>query len=315
VTDEALLTDLRRYEDAQAGISEEFFFPAIGSKGALDVLSRPLVKSRSVGWIICPSLGKERSYLRRLEALVARRLAAEGFPVVRIRNGQGNHIDGARELSLSTRLAEVERAAKVLASLAEVKEIGAAGALAGGMVAALASERMGLSLLAAWEPVVRGSQYLKDAFRRQSVSALVAGEESDAAIPTRQSLDELASQGWTRIRGFRLTRETHDQISALDLTQEMATFRGPSLLVGISRTGEPGSALRRLYRRLEEIGGSPTLLSLQDPLMTPFGESYFRDEGLVRVDARLDLDRELADALVAWASNGRIERTSGAPLA
>jgi hypothetical protein len=123
-------------------------------------------------------------------------------------------------------------------------------------------------------------------------------------------MEELAEQGWTMVRGFRLTREAHDEIAAVDLTQTMETFRGRSLIVGISPTGQPKSGLRRLSARLEEIGGSPTLTRLRNPLAAPFGECYFRDEGLIRVDARLALDRSLADAVVAWAGAEAGERVS-----
>jgi hypothetical protein len=305
--DEALLGHLRRYEAPEAGISEEFLPLGPDSTTTLAVLTEPLGEKRSVAWIICPSLGKERSYLRRLEALLARRLAAGGFSTLRLRGGCENDGGTTKELSLAGRLAEAEQAVDALVSRTGIAMIGAAGVLAGGMVAALTSERLGLHLHAGLQPVIRGRQYLKDALRMQSVAALVEGEDGRPPVSTRKALDELETQGWTVIRGFRLSRHDHDEISAADLTKDMQSFQGTSLLIGISRSGKPGSDLSAFSSHLEAIGGHSSVRAIEDPLVAPFGECYFRDDGLVRVDTRLPLDRKLADALVEWSATGEKE--------
>src|SRR5439155_15425345 len=81
------LTRLGRYENPAMGISEEFL--ALPDASAAAILSSPLEGTRALGFVVCRSPGPEQGPLRRLEALVARTLAAGGFPVLRVRrNGE-----------------------------------------------------------------------------------------------------------------------------------------------------------------------------------------------------------------------------------
>ena len=292
------LSGLRRYEDAKSGISEEFVPPSLGPGRAWGILSLPLTGSRSLGWVICPSLGKERSFLRRLEAVVARGLAAAGFPVLRIRGGCDAGNPPRREISLPTRLTEADDAVETLSLRTRVTEIGALGALGGGMVAALTAGRLDLSALALIEPVVRGRQYLREALRMQSLSDLVVGGSDGDVVPAR-ARTQLAEAGCTTIRGFELRRDAHDDIASVDL-EDITGFRGRSLLVAVTPSGEPTSPLQRLHDRWLERGVASTLHGVRDPLVVPFGESYLRDIGPVRRDTRLELDRKLAVVMIDW---------------
>src|SRR5438270_218744 len=96
----AVLSGLRRYEDVDAGISEEFLPDACPLTGAEAIVARPLEDAATTAWVICPSLGKERAYLRRLESLAARSLAAAGFPALRIRGVVEPAFAETRELDL-----------------------------------------------------------------------------------------------------------------------------------------------------------------------------------------------------------------------
>jgi hypothetical protein len=304
VVNQEVLSGLRRYEDAETGLSEEFV-DAIGSVGATGILSRPVGRPvRSTGWVICPAVGKKRSYLRRLETLVAHTLTRSGYPVVRIRGGSENVAEEQREMSLVHRLEEIEAAVRMLEGDEGVRRVGLAGAIFGGTMAALTAERLGLDLLALWEPELRGQGFLKDAFRRQVLAALVATPEAStngAAPPPRRSAgQELAAQGWTMIRGFRLTQEVHDEIAKIDLIKDITTFRGDVLVLAPSTTGEPGRRMAELGAHLEAIGARTTLVGIEDELLVPFGEWYFRDVGLARLDSRLELDRKLSETTTEW---------------
>jgi len=295
------LSTLRRYEDPETGISEEFLPRSLGPGGAWGIFSLPLAGSRSLGSVICSSLGKERSFLRRLEALVARRLATEGFPVLRIRGGCDVGSPPRREINLSTRLEEAADAVEALSLRAGVTQAAAVGALGGGIVAALTAERLDLHARALIEPVVKGRQYVREALRMESLSDLVAGGAGGAAVPAR-ARTQLAEAGYTTIRGFELRREAHDEIAAVDL-ENSTDFRGRSLLVGVSASGEPSSSLRRLHERWHERGLESSLRIVGDPLVVPFGENYLRDVGPVRTDTRLDLDRSLAAVVGEWLTS------------
>ena len=144
---------------------------------------------------------------------------------------------------------------------------------------------------------MRGRQYSRELLRREAVARLMGDEEADGDGPKT----ELAAAGRVAIRGLQLTQDAYDAIAAVDLVAEPTAFAGPSLLVGISPSGEPGPALGKLRDRLAELGGDVTLTGIADALYAPFGEYYYREAGLLRHDTRLELDRKLAEAAAAWA--------------
>src|SRR5688572_15282250 len=287
------LSALRRYEDGEAGLFEEFAERRLGPGGAFALLAGPLGDSRALAWAICPTIGPEQGNLRRLEALVARRLAGSGFEVARIRPDV-HPLHG--EISLPTRLAELEETVELLRGRG-AGSVGLLGTLFGGTVAALLAERIEIAALALVEPVVRGRQYARGLLRREAVATLMAEDEGDAEGPKR----ELAATGRVSIRGLQLTQEAYDTIAAVDLTGELRTFAGSSLLLGISPSGETPPGLGKLRDRLAELGGDVTVAGIADPLYAPLGEYYYRDAGLLRLDTRLELDGRVADAVADWA--------------
>jgi hypothetical protein len=288
-----MLSALRRYEDPEAGLFEEFAERRLGPGGAFALLAGPLGERRPLAWAICPTIGPEQGNLRRLEALVARRLAGSGFEVARIRPDV-HPLHG--EISLPTRLAELEDAVDLLRGRG-AGGVGLVGTLFGGTVAALAAERLEIPAVALVEPAVRGRQYARELLRREAVADLMADEEGDAEGPKR----ELAATGRVTIRGLQLTNEAYEALSAVDLTSELRSFAGRCLLVGVSPSGEPGPGLRKLRDRLAELGGDVIVAGLADPLYAPLGEYYYRDAGLLRLDTRLELDGRIADAVAGWA--------------
>ena len=287
------LTALRRYEDPEAGLFEEFAERRLGPGGAFALLAGPLEERRALAWAICPTIGPEQGNLRRLEALVARRLAELGFEVLRIRpDVHPLH----SEISIVTRQAELDEAVDLLRGRG-ARGVGLVGTLFGGTVAALAAERLELPAVALIEPAVRGRQYARELLRREAVAQLMGDEEGDGDGPKR----ELAATGRATIRGLQLTEDAYETISAVDLTADLRTFAGSSLLVGISPSGETPPALGKLRNRLAELGGDVALAGIADPLYAPLGEYYYRDAGLLRLDTRLELDRKVADAVAGWA--------------
>ena len=287
------LSALRRYENPASGLFEEFAERRLGPGGAFALLAGPLGDRRALAWAICPTIGPEQGNLRRLEALVARRLAGSGFEVARIRPDV-HPLHG--EISLPTRLAELEETVELLRGRG-AGSVGLLGTLFGGTVAALLAERVEIAALALVEPVVRGRQYARGLLRREAVATLMAEDEGDAEGPKR----ELAATGRVSIRGLQLTQEAYDTIAAVDLTGELRTFAGSSLLVGISPSGETPPGLGKLRDRLAELGGDVTVAGMADPLYAPLGEYYYREAGLLRLDTRLELDGRVADTVAGWA--------------
>jgi hypothetical protein len=290
---------LRRFEDPAAGIFEEFLDTRLGPGDALALLAGPLADQRREGWVVCSFVGPEHGNLRRLEALVARRLAAAGFPVLRVRPDDHPVHGGIGEIELAARLAEVEEAVEALRRLAGVETVGALGVLFGGTVAALSAQRLELFALGVVEPPLSGRQYLREAMRREAIAELMATEDPAPSAPG--PMRELTETGRTTLRGLALSAAAFEQISAVGLLDDLDSFRGRSLLLGIAATEKPSPGLRRLAEHLGSLGGEVTLRVVRDALERPLGDYYYRNMGLLRIDTRLELDRALADATVAWA--------------
>jgi hypothetical protein len=306
VTLEDVLAGLRRYEDEELGISESFAEKLLGPSGSFAICTFPARQVVETGFVICPSLGVEQGNLRRLEALTARRLAANGFPVVRIRPNPALANGSSDAIDLTLRLQELDDAVELLRTVAVPQRVGLVGALFGATVSALAAERVEASALVLIDPIVRGRQYMREALRRHAIAELIAAIEEGGGNPSQRPIDELAALGSTSIRGLRLTRTEFDAISAVNLLQDVKDFTGRSLLIGITPSGEPPPGVRKLAEHLTSAGGSPTVETLRETLRLPFGEFFFADVGPVRVDTRLELDRRIADLVARWAA-GRVE--------
>lgn len=301
--DEALLESHRRYRDDAAGISEEFLQPRLGAGATVAVLARPLGPSRPVGWVICHSFGMEQLHLGRLDVVVARALSAAGFPVLRYHGqGYGDSDHTMEAISLSSHTAEASDAVDLVAGLEGIRTVGIMGARFGGTVAALVAKRRALPLMALWEPVVAGGQYMRDFLRTRLLSEVVAGNGGSPSA-TEKLREELEARGVLDVNGFALTRDMHEAISSLDVLQEVSGFRGQALLVAVSRTGRVSPSVNKLAVSLEQGGATCKLEVVQDPMAAQFGHFHFQtvEGGRAKLDTQFELNRSVAHATVAWA--------------
>jgi hypothetical protein len=297
--DDERLARLRRHDSPTDGIYEEFMECRLGSGGSFALLSGPLGKPRDEAWVVCPSIGPEHGNLRRLEAMISRRLSRESYPVLRIRPDV-HPVDGlARDIDLAARLHEVEDAVRLVSSTVGARTVGLIGSFFGGTVAALACEQLGASAMVLIEPVPRGKRYLKEIMRRHAVAELVrTANEPGSALPPEPH--ELADDGSAMLQGLRLSSEEAQRISAVDLVDDITSFRGRSLVIGVSSSGDLSPSLRALRDHLTALGGDVTTAVVEDALFAPFGEYYYRNAGPVRLDTRLELDERVADATACW---------------
>jgi pimeloyl-ACP methyl ester carboxylesterase len=287
----------RGYADPRTGVSEELLPDAVGANG-LAILTRPLEAAAGSGFVICRPPGPEQGSMHRLEALLARGLAAAGIPSLRIRRGYGG--EGQRfELSLADCLAEAEDAVAALGEACGLERIGVVGEVLGAPVALVAANRLALPLAVLICPVVDGPGYLRDLFRRQLVAGFTTQFDWAAR---REPFEERLARGPTIVQGLRLTRAGYDALAALDLGADAREFRGEALVVGVSRSGEADDAVRTLAESFGGAGRPAAVELLRDPLPVPVGEIFLRVKGGRELDWRIDLDRELTRVTVDWAA-------------
>ncbi len=308
--DLAMLEAHTRIERPDAGISEAFLCPRIGSDTTVAVLYEPLGQRHAEGWVICHSFGQEQSHLMEHEVAAARGLAAAGFPTLRFHGqGYGDSKGDPDAVGLRSHLADTHDAIELLVARTGVDRVGVLGARFGGLVAALVADREGLPLLALWEPATQGSTYMRELLRTQAAFELTA----DDAIPDDESaasiLQDLQAQGWADVKGLRVSREAYDDIVAVSLERDMTTFSGEALIVGLSRSSTASPRLGRLAARLRELGATCEETVVTDEQARAFGQYHYAGPDLAfKVDTQAGMEQALAQATVAW----RRRRTAGA---
>ncbi len=301
--DDALLTRLRRFEDPGAGFSEEFLQPTLGGATTVAVLSRPLTDGYGLGWVICHSFGIEHVHLGRLDVLVARALAGAGFPTLRYHGqGYGDSAGDMRGVGLGSHLADAADAVALLREQTGVDRVGVIGARLGGTVAALVADRQDLAALGLWEPVVSGDAYARELLRRQAISGMMKNPDEDAGRVAALRR-ELETAGSIDLGGFPLSRQAFDELAGVDLVRDVQRFRGPSLVVGVSRTGRAGARIVALRDHLEQLSGSSRLETVQDRFASEFGRFHYRTDPPTggKKDTLFPVSRQIAARAAAWA--------------
>jgi pimeloyl-ACP methyl ester carboxylesterase len=313
---EAVLTQLRRYEDVGSGISEEFLQPVLGGGRTVAVLSRPLGESHDTGWVICHPYGMEQIHLGRLDVIVARALSAAGFPVLRFHGqGYGDSELGMRTVTLSSHVADATDAVRLLRSQPGVERVGVAGARLGGTVAALVADREDLPALSLWDPVVAGPSYANELLRRRAISDMVRKTDEEGAGHVAELRRQLESDGMIELGGFPFTRAAYQEIVAVDLTNDIKRFSGSSLLIAISRTGRVGARLASLSERLRALSGDSRVEIIQDRFAAEFGRFHYRTDPttLGRRDTLFPISQGIAARTVRMA--GEVGSDHGFPTA
>jgi acetyl esterase/lipase len=206
-------------------------------------------------------------------------------------------------VTVTTHLEDALEAVELLRANTDVSEVGLAGGYFGGMVAALTADRLTGPLpataLALWEPAVRGRDYMRSLMRLGLMTELI-GTRRDAgdADPT----ETLELVGQVDVVGFPLRKEVFDEISQLNLTKDLRSFRGRALLAQVSKSSRPRPDMKQLAERLTELGGTVAFEVLQRPDAHKLRRPRFkgRADG-TKVDMQQGLVTTLLDATLAWS--------------
>ncbi|MGQ0670785.1 MAG: hypothetical protein ACT4PO_14130 [Actinomycetota bacterium] len=302
--DRSFLERHRSWEDREAGIGEEFLLPEIGGARTVAVLTRPLGEAHDTGWVVCHSFGGEQMHLSRLEVMVARGLAAAGFPVLRFHGqGYGDSERDAGDVGLASHLADASDAVELMRTQPGVGSVGVLGALFGGTVAALVADRLELPSMALWEPACRGDQYIRRLLRSRVFSEMVEpGEDaqSESGVSMEQLKMDLETKGWADLNGFPLTGRAAREIAVVDLAKDLVRFRGNALVIAVSRSGREGRGISAIAGRLRELGADSHLSTVADPFAGHLGRFHY-SKG---IDSIFRLATAMVRETVAWARRG-----------
>ena len=300
------LAALAGYVDRDSGIAEDFLTPVLGGARTVAVLSSPVGPLRGTTWVLCHSFALEQIYLQPLEVPFVRSLTAAGYEVLRYHSqGYGDSDLPAGSVSLQSHLRDAADAVELLRRRGATR-IGLIGFRFGGSVAALAADRVDADALILWEPVLKGRAFLNALARRAIVSQLtVRANQSSPAGSTEDPLQRIDDEDTVDLQGFPLTRTSYEQILNMDLLMDLNRFAGEALVVQISRSSEQRPDLKRLVKRLGEIGGSPAHEVVSHPRPQLFGGPRYRPTGTgEKRDTQADLLAALTAATIGWCTKG-----------
>jgi pimeloyl-ACP methyl ester carboxylesterase len=302
--DVALLESHSSFLNQDAGIEERFLRLRAGPAGTVGVLRRPIAAGRRFGWLICHSFGVEQMYLARSEVVLARRLAAAGYPVVTFHaQGYGDSDLVEMEPLFSTHVRDAADVAEQIRELADVDEIGLIGAKFGSAVAAAVASTEQILALVLIAPVLDGGRYVRALLRSQTfVDMAVANESENPQLAALEST--LQTAGVVHIRGVPVGREMIDEMSRIDLRHGLSGLEGNEvLLVQVSRSDRAERSLEQFAEVQRSRRSLVELRTLAHPSAPMFGSGHFRPVAEDRLgDVMEELNEHLADLVVAWAA-------------
>ncbi len=296
--DQELIEGTRAFADTDLGIRERFLTPTLGGAGTVAILASPIAERAHTGWVWCGSFGSEQGYLMPFEVALVRRLAAAGHAVLRYHGqGYGDSETDAEHVSLESHRRDAIDAVALLREVEpDLISIGLVGSRFGGTVAALVAGETQVDALVLIDPVVSGSAYVRTMLGRSVIGGLKAADPQ--RTPTPAAPNDITV---IEVEGTLLDRAALDEIAELDLSNAVNGYRGPSLILQVSRSSEPRTPMERLRARLAELGGRPELHVIADPDALRFGLPRFRRAGGSRkVDVQSDLTETLVSETVRW---------------
>jgi exosortase A-associated hydrolase 2 len=237
-------------------MEEGFFFDADGQR-LFGMAHRPDAASRAVALVVCHPYGEEKQLSYPVLVAFARRVAADGFPVLRFdARGYGDSTGELEDATVESQIAETLVAARVARERFGTDRVVLLGLRFGALVAALAAEREpACAGLVLWSPVVSGSQYADDLVRKRLFAEVLAKRKVSRADITA----ELERAGRLEIEGNFLTRRWRDEAAAVELPAAVRTRRGPVFVGALGQADAVPAPLSALVEAYEGIGAPTTV--------------------------------------------------------
>ena len=214
----------------------------------------PAAQRGDRGVVLCNPWGEEYLCAHPSLGLLARQLAGAGNHVLRFDyGGTGDSGGMATEGTLKTWRDDLEWALDEIRDLGDVRKIAIVGLRLGGTLAALAAaERKDVDRLVLWDPVVDGSDYVRE---------LLHDPEKVTHSSAHADLARREGREVPEIGGFALTPAMRRGLEEID----GSSFTGPlpaTLLVSIHRSA---AALRPIVDRLGDCASSLRTEITEDP--------------------------------------------------
>jgi pimeloyl-ACP methyl ester carboxylesterase len=255
-----------------------FFFQQEGAR-RFAVAHLPARTCGRPGVVVCHPYGEEKQFSDRVLVGFARRLARDGFGVLRFDClGYGDSEGGLEDSTIEGQVVETLGAVRLAREELDTDRVVLLGLRLGATVAALAAERFVaeeadsscLAGLVLWAPVSNGARYLKELIRKKLFGQLIAG---GPRLSREQILAVLATEGRIEIEGSYLTRGVSEELSTIELADHAPGFDRPVFLSSIADRSGGTDALQTLAKAYER-SGSTCEFELAE------GKPYWDDHGM-----------------------------------
>ena len=185
--------------------------------------------SEAPGLVYIPPFAEEMNCSRRMAALQARRLAAQGFHVLLLDLfGTGDSGGEFRDAEWQTWCDDVKAAIVWLAERAGGK-VGLWGLRLGALLAAEVASIYAnpIAPLVLWQPVITGERYLTQFLRLRLAASLKHGSDRET---TKDLRTKLLKEKWIEVAGYQLSASLANDIAARNLESFLRNARSSPLI-------------------------------------------------------------------------------------
>jgi alpha/beta superfamily hydrolase len=219
--------------DAVGGIEETAGYL---TSGVFLSVHRSLTAQDGRAVLVCPTVHSGGLMNYRREVNLGRQLARRGFVAVRPQYyGSANSLGDDSELTLDTMVRDARAAVELVGAECSTDLCCIVGVRLGALVAAARHEWRDLPL-ALWEPVVKGSDYFREAFRAELMRRM--RQKGDDDRPTRSDLEErMRTEGSVEVVGELIHRSFHESVHDRSLLPIPGGDGREVLLVGFGGSG------------------------------------------------------------------------------
>jgi pimeloyl-ACP methyl ester carboxylesterase len=203
--------------------------------------------------LICSSLHVDFTKNYRNEVLLGWALGQAGFAVLRFHYRGSGHSDGENdEATFGSMREDTAHALDHLRSETGAERVALIGCRLGAIVAAATVAPLAGSPLVLWEPVMAGSDYVREAVRARRLSAVSAG--SGAAPSTDASIDVVRESGPVEVHGSALHEEFTESFAGRTLAGELGDNPRPIMLLRASRQEKLPRSLQHVLQGWDDQG-------------------------------------------------------------
>jgi len=211
-------------------------------------------------WVFCNPFLEEKVFSHPVYINFARKLSAEGWPVLRFDyEGDGDSEGDYRKIGLREWVDDVEDAISFVRGRHFAKSVNLFGLRLGASIACLAAKKNACTNLLLWEPVMDGRDYFQECLRLNLTTQLATYRK---VVEDRKQLMANLNDGKTiNISGYEVDRLMADSISSMNLATQLDDITCLVHIIAFVRAGaepvrndmQPLTAGRKVNLRVLEV--------------------------------------------------------------